>query len=74
MPHRSYAGPLPSTEAIKQAVRLPLADAPREIDAFAVFILLRARAIEGRLETVKPGRTESPCWFLRPSTHTSHRD
>ena len=41
-----YTGFMPSTEAIQQAVREPLSDAPRDHQAFAVYIFERARQID----------------------------
>jgi len=41
-----YTGLLPSIEAIQQAVREPLSRAPREHQAFAVYIFERAREID----------------------------
>jgi hypothetical protein len=41
-----YSGLMPSIEAIQQAVREPLSRAPREHNAFAIYIFERARAID----------------------------
>jgi hypothetical protein len=41
-----YTGLMPSIEAIQQAVREPLSRAPREHQAFAVYIFERAREID----------------------------
>ena len=41
-----YTGLIPSIEAIQQAVREPLSDAPRDHQAFAVYIFERAREID----------------------------
>jgi hypothetical protein len=41
-----YTGLMPSMEAIQQAVREPLSQAPREHKAFAVYIFERARQID----------------------------
>lgn len=37
---------MPSIEAIQQAVREPLSQAPRDHDKFAIYIFERARAID----------------------------
>jgi len=41
-----FTGLMPSMEAIQQAVREPLSQAPREHKAFAVYIFERARQID----------------------------
>jgi hypothetical protein len=41
-----YSGLMPSIEAIQQAVREPLSRAPREHQAFAAYIIKRAREID----------------------------
>ena len=41
-----YTGLIPSIEAIQQAVREPLSQAPRDHQAFAVYIFERARQID----------------------------
>jgi len=41
-----YAGLIPSMEAIQQAVREPLLEAPRDHNAFALYIFERAREID----------------------------
>jgi hypothetical protein len=41
-----YSALMPSLEAIQQAVREPLSRAPREHQAFAVYIFERAREID----------------------------
>jgi hypothetical protein len=41
-----YTGLVPSMEAIQQAVREPLSQAPRDHQAFAVYIFERARQID----------------------------
>ena len=41
-----YTGLMPSIDAIQQAVREPLSRAPREHQAFAVYIFERAREID----------------------------
>ena len=41
-----YTGLMPSMEAIQQAVREPLSQAPRDHQAFAVYIFERAREID----------------------------
>jgi len=41
-----YTGLMPSLEAIQQAVRQPLWQAPRDHQAFAVYIFERAREID----------------------------
>jgi hypothetical protein len=41
-----YSGLMPSIEAIQQAVREPLSQAPRDHKAFAVYIFDRAREID----------------------------
>jgi len=42
----SYSGLMPSIEAIQQAVREPLSNAPRDHNGFAVYIFERAREID----------------------------
>jgi len=42
----SYTGLLPSLESIQQAVREPLAKAPRDHNGFAIYIFERAREID----------------------------
>ena len=41
-----YTGLIPSIEAIQQAVREPLSQAPRDHQGFAVYIFERARQID----------------------------
>jgi hypothetical protein len=41
-----YSGLMPSIEAIQQAVREPLSNAPRDHNGFAVYIFERAREID----------------------------
>jgi hypothetical protein len=41
-----YARLLPSMEALQQAVREPLSDAPRDHKGFAIYIFERAREID----------------------------
>ena len=41
-----YAGLMPSMEAIQQAVREPLSQAPLDHQEFAIYIFERARAID----------------------------
>jgi hypothetical protein len=41
-----YAGLMPSMEAIQQAVREPLSQAPIDHQQFAIYIFERARAID----------------------------
>ena len=41
-----YSGLIPSMEAIQQAVREPLLEAPRDHNAFALYIFERAREID----------------------------
>ena len=41
-----YAGLMPSMEAIQQAVREPLSQAPLDHQQFAIYIFERARAID----------------------------
>jgi hypothetical protein len=42
----TYAGLMPSMEAIQQAVREPLSQAPRDYQQFAIYIFERARQID----------------------------
>ena len=41
-----YSGLMPSMEAIQQAVREPLSEAPLDHQQFAIYIFERARAID----------------------------
>ena len=41
-----YSGLMPSMEAIQQAVREPLSQAPHDHQEFAIYIFERARAID----------------------------
>jgi hypothetical protein len=42
----AYAGLVPSMNAIQQAVREPLSQAPHDYQQFAIYIFERARAID----------------------------
>jgi hypothetical protein len=42
----TYAGLVPSMDAIQQAVREPLSHAPHDYQQFAIYIFERARAID----------------------------
>lgn len=42
-----YAGLLPSSAAVQQVVQRDLRDAPRDIHAYAIYILLEACRLEG---------------------------
>jgi hypothetical protein len=54
-----YSGLIPSMEAIQQAVREPLLEAPRDHNGFALYILQRARVIDhDRALAQKTGRTQ----------------
>ena len=54
-----YSGLIPSMEAIQQAVREPLLEAPRDHNGFALYIFARAREIDhDRAIAKKTARTK----------------
>ena len=68
-----YSGLMPSIDAIQQAVREPLSCAPRDHQAFAVYIFERARAIDHERALEKKlaeQRTEASAHSVAPSTKT----
>jgi hypothetical protein len=61
-----YSGLVPSIEAIQQAVREPLVDAPHDYQKFAIYIFERAREIDRELALIRSEAEQAPVTQRRP--------
>ena len=66
----TYSGLVPSMDAIQQAVREPLSQAPHDYQKFAIYIFERAREIDRQKASVEPAEDPTTGPLATPASST----